>query len=96
MGSILHITSQLNPEWSYLHPQAVFHKIKSGGPIPLGHEGEHKWAVPQALMIGRGRGGRRADHFDRDSRLASGSGHEALPRARPPAERSAMPPRIDP
>ena len=51
MGSILHITSQLNPEWSYLHPQAVFHKIKSGEPIPLGDEGEHKWAVPQAITI---------------------------------------------
>ena len=51
MGSILHITSQLNPEWSYLHPQAIFHKIKAGEPIPLGDEGEHKWAVPQAITI---------------------------------------------
>jgi hypothetical protein len=51
MGSILHITSQLNTERTYLHPQAVFQKISRGEPIPLGDEGEHKWAVPQAITI---------------------------------------------
>lgn len=51
MGSILHITGQLNAEWTHLHPQAVFYKIERGEPIPLGHEGEHKWAVPQAVTI---------------------------------------------
>lgn len=51
MGSILHITSQLNTEQTYLHPQAVFDKIKRGEPVPLGEEGEHKWAVPQAITL---------------------------------------------
>jgi hypothetical protein len=51
VGSILHITSQLNTERTYLHPQAVFYKIKRGEPVPLGEEGEHKWAAPQAITI---------------------------------------------
>lgn len=51
MASILHIASQLNTEWTYLHPQAVFHKIKCGEPVPLGEQGEHKWAVPHAITI---------------------------------------------
>lgn len=51
MGSILHITSQLNTERTYLHPQAVFYKIRRGEPVPLGEEGERKWAVPDAITI---------------------------------------------
>lgn len=51
MGSILHITSQLNPERTYLHPQAVFYRIERGEPVPLGEEDERKWAVPQAITI---------------------------------------------
>lgn len=51
MGSILHIRSQLNTERTYLKPQAVFYKINRGEPVPLGDEGEHKWAVPQAITI---------------------------------------------
>ena len=51
MGSILHITSQLNTERTYLHPQAVFHKIRRGEPVPLGEQGERKWAVPDAITI---------------------------------------------
>ncbi len=30
MDSILHITNQLNTERTYLHSQAVFHKIERG------------------------------------------------------------------
>jgi hypothetical protein len=51
MGSILNITSQLNTERTYLHPQAVFHKIERGEPIPLGAPGEQKWAVPHAITL---------------------------------------------
>jgi hypothetical protein len=51
MGSILHITSQLNTERTYLHPQAVFSKIERGEPVPLGEEDERKWAVPEAITI---------------------------------------------
>ena len=51
MGSILHITSQLNTERTYLHPQAVFHKIQRGQPVPLGDPGEQRWAVPQAITV---------------------------------------------
>jgi hypothetical protein len=51
MGSILHITSQLNPERTYLHPQAVFNLIERGKAVPLGVLGEQKWAVPQAITI---------------------------------------------
>ncbi|HJS92947.1 MAG TPA: hypothetical protein VJ741_01695 [Solirubrobacteraceae bacterium] len=51
MGSLLHIVSQLNPERSYLHPQAVFRLIERGEPVPLGEDGERKWAVPQAITM---------------------------------------------
>ena len=51
MGSLLHIVSQLNPERSYLHPQAVFWKIERGEPVPLGEEGEHRWAVAHAITM---------------------------------------------
>jgi hypothetical protein len=51
MGSILYISSQLNTERTYLHPQAVFDKIKRGEPVPLGEHGEHKWAVADAITI---------------------------------------------
>ena len=51
MGSILHITSQLNTERTYLHPQAVFYRIEPGEPVPLGEEDERKWAVAQAITI---------------------------------------------
>ena len=51
MGSILHITSQLNTERTYLHPQAVFSKIERGELVPLGEEDERKWAVPEAITI---------------------------------------------
>ncbi len=51
MGSILYITSQLNPERSYLHPHAVFRKIERGEPVPLGEHGERKWAVPHAITM---------------------------------------------
>ena len=51
MGSILHITSQLNTERTYLHPRAVFDKIERGEPVPLGEPGEHRWAVPNAITL---------------------------------------------
>jgi hypothetical protein len=51
MGSLLHIASQLNPERSYLHPQAVFRKIEQGEPVPLGEEGDQKWVVPHAITM---------------------------------------------
>jgi hypothetical protein len=51
MGSILHIRSQQNAVRTYLHPQAVFDKIERGEPVPLGAEGEQKWAVPEAITI---------------------------------------------
>ena len=51
MGSLLHIISQLNPERSYLHPQAVFRKIERGEPVPLGEDGQRKWAVPHAITM---------------------------------------------
>jgi hypothetical protein len=51
MGCILHITSQLNTERTYLHPQAVFHKIQRGEPVPLGGPDEQRWAVPQAITM---------------------------------------------
>jgi len=51
MGSRLHIVSQLNPERSYLHPQAVFRMIERGEPVPLGEDGDRKWAVPNAITM---------------------------------------------
>ena len=51
MGSIVHITGQLNTERTYLHPQAVFHKIERGEPVPLGEPGERKWTLPHAITI---------------------------------------------
>jgi hypothetical protein len=51
MGSILHITSQLNSERTYLHPEAVFNLIERGEAVPLGELGEQKWAVPHAITI---------------------------------------------
>jgi hypothetical protein len=51
MASLLHIVSQLNPERSYLHPQAVFRLIERGEPVPLGEDGDRKWAVPQAITM---------------------------------------------
>jgi hypothetical protein len=51
MGSILHITSQLNPERTYLHPDAVFHLIERGEPVTLGEDGDQRWAVPHAITI---------------------------------------------
>ena len=51
MGSILHITGQLNTERTYLYPQAVFHKIQQGEPVPLGEHGDQKWTVPHAITI---------------------------------------------
>ena len=46
MGSIVHITGQLNTERTYLHPQAVFYKIERGEPVPLGEPDERKWTLP--------------------------------------------------
>jgi hypothetical protein len=40
MRSIVHITGQLNTECTYQHPQAVFHKIERGEPVPLGEPDE--------------------------------------------------------
>lgn len=54
MGSILHITSQFDTERTHLHPQAVFHKIERGEPVPLGELGERRWAVPCAITIVQG------------------------------------------
>ena len=51
MGSIVHITGQLNTERTYLHPQAVFYKIERGEPVPLGEPGERKWTLPHAITI---------------------------------------------
>jgi hypothetical protein len=51
MGSLLHIVSQLNPERSYLHPQAVFRMIQRGEPVPLGEDGDRKWAVANAITM---------------------------------------------
>ena len=59
MGSILHIASQLNTERTYLHPQAVFHKIRRGEPVPLGEEGARKWAVRRDHDRAGGRDKRR-------------------------------------
>jgi hypothetical protein len=51
MGSLLHIVSQLNPERSYLQPQAVFRKIERGEPVPLGEHDDRRWAVPHAITM---------------------------------------------
>jgi hypothetical protein len=64
MGSLVHIVSQLNPERSYLHPQAVFRKIELGEPVPLGDDGDRKWAVPHAITM-----------IEEDDR---GDGHDSL------------------
>jgi hypothetical protein len=51
MGSILHITSHLNAERTYLTPEAVFHRIERGEPVPLGEPSEQRWAVPHAITV---------------------------------------------
>jgi hypothetical protein len=51
MGSILHISSQLDVERSYLHPRAVFRLIERGEPVPLGELGDRRWAVAHAITI---------------------------------------------
>lgn len=51
MGSIVHITGQLETERTYLHPHAVFYKIERGKPVPLGDPGEQRWAVPSAITL---------------------------------------------
>jgi hypothetical protein len=51
MGSVLHITSQLNTERTYLPPPAVFQKIELGQPVPLGRPGEQKWALANAITL---------------------------------------------
>jgi hypothetical protein len=51
VGSVLYVASQFDTERTYLHPQAVFHKIKRGEPVPLGEEGDRKWAVPHAITM---------------------------------------------
>jgi hypothetical protein len=51
MGSLVHIVSQLNPERSYLHPQVVFRMIAQGEPVPLGEDGDQRWAVPSAITM---------------------------------------------
>jgi hypothetical protein len=54
MGSILHITGQFDTERTYLHPQAVFDRIRRGEPIPLGELGERRWALSYAITIVQG------------------------------------------
>ena len=51
MASLVHIVSQLNPERSYLHPGAIFRMIERGEPVPLGEDGDQKWAVPNAITM---------------------------------------------
>jgi hypothetical protein len=51
MGSLVYIVSQLNPERSYLHPQAVFRMIERGEPVPLGENGDRKWALANAITM---------------------------------------------
>jgi hypothetical protein len=54
MGSILHIASQFDTERTYLHPKAVFDRIRRGEPVPLGELGERRWALSHAITIVQG------------------------------------------
>jgi hypothetical protein len=54
MGSILHIASQFDTERTYLHPRAVFDRIRRGEPVPLGELGERRWVLSHAITIVQG------------------------------------------
>jgi hypothetical protein len=54
MGSILHITGQFDTAHTYLHPRAVFDRIRRGEPVPLGEPGERRWALSYAITIVQG------------------------------------------